>query len=94
MFDWRVDILLNCGQNFTCRYQGYEKDSNELVKKLLNGKRDMDFVDLYNQTMTTAIFFKIGDISAIEFSPWKNEDDLEYSIKQWRQEVRKSFKED
>ena len=73
MYDWRVDILLNCGQKFICRYQGPEKDSNALVKKLFNGKYDRNFVDLYNETMTSARFFKTGDISAIEIGPWKEE---------------------
>jgi hypothetical protein len=65
--------MLSNGHAVEGIYRGEENNSFDVIKNLLEGKQEYEFVPLFGKDEDSQLFIKAGDISAVEIFEKKEE---------------------
>lgn len=72
-YSWVIQFMLSNGQVMQGVYHGEENNSYDVIKNLLEGKQEYEFVPLFGKDEDSQLFIKAGDISAVEIFEKKEE---------------------
>lgn len=67
MYTWKIKVILNSGKELTMYYTGEENNSNDIVKKVVNGG-DNTFNGFLSEDKKANILVKVSQIAAMEIS--------------------------
>ena len=67
MYKWRINITLKgSGEIVCCKYEGYEKNPNDVVGRLFSVAPSTSFIMLNGLSNETHMFIVPSEIAAIE----------------------------
>ena len=67
MYGWKIELTLNSGKELTVYYEGYESNSLNVAKRLLEA-RDGDIMAFGNKEKTKQFFVRRNEVASMAVS--------------------------